>query len=515
VANQDKNMRHRLIKVATAGLLAAVFSTNTYAQDITDALRLGAITPQGTARSIGFGNALGSIGGDFTSLSVNPAGIGVYRKSEIMFTPSMMFSNADATYNPDNTGFGNSMSNNGSHFAISNFGMVFTTAARGRGYDRSDWKTTSFALGMNRLADFTRNYSYGGTNTTSSGSWVFEENANGFPQNIDRAGTPAYMGFQSYLLDTATLSGGAPGYVSVINPSSGSPIGQKRDVRERGGISEFVLSWGGNYREKLMLGATLGLPYVRYKRETTYREEDLSNNTNNDFANYSYTDDLRTTGIGINAKLGFIYKPVEMFRIGGAFHTPTWYGLHDRQSIGITANTENFAGINSVSAPQNEYDYNASTPWRAVASATAMLGQYGFVTVDYEYVNYKSSRFRFEDADRDYENFINDQIRSTYRGASNLRAGLEIRLDMISLRGGFGYYGSPYKESVYKDGERYDYSAGIGFRMNNSFIDFGFVHRQYKNEEQPYTVGYSNVVSPVARLTSNQNNAVLTFGWKL
>lgn len=503
-------MKHRFIKVAAAGLLAAVCSAKAYAQDPSDALRLSALTPQGTARSIGFGNALGSIGGDFTSLSVNPAGLGIYRKSEFMITPSMMFSNAKATYNPNNTGFGNSMSDNGSHFAISNFGFVVQSNNR-----YSDWATSSFAIGMNRLADFTSNYTYGGTNTTSSGSFVFEEDANNNPGNINRNGTPAYMGYQSYLLDTATLSGGIPGYLSLINPSETNPIGQRRTVRERGGISEFVLSWGANYEERFLIGATLGLPYVRYIRETTYREDDLSGNTNNDFANYSYTNDLRTTGIGINAKLGVIYKPSDMFRIGGALHTPTWYGLKDIQRVGITANTENFAGTNSLSMPENEYNYNISTPWRAVASASLILRKIGFLTVDYEFVNYRSSRFRFEDADRDYENFVNNQIKDTYRGASNFRAGLEIRLDMISLRGGFGYYGNPYKESVYKDGQRYDYSAGIGFRTGNTFIDFGFIHRQYKNEEQPYVVGYSNIVSPVARLTNNQNNAVLTLGFKL
>src|SRR3954468_4991444 len=83
-------------------LLATAFATailpNAQAQNERDALRLSFLQPQGTARSIGFGSALGSVGGDFTTLSVNPAGIGIYRRSEMMFTPSITFNNTSGYY---------------------------------------------------------------------------------------------------------------------------------------------------------------------------------------------------------------------------------------------------------------------------------------------------------------------------------------------------------------------------------------------------------------------------------
>src|ERR1044072_8593112 len=90
------------------------------AQDERDAVRFSFLQPQGTARSIGFGSALGSIGGDFSSLAVNPAGIGIYRSSEITVTPSLTFSHTDADYS------GNSHVDNGTHFAFSNLGLVTT-----------------------------------------------------------------------------------------------------------------------------------------------------------------------------------------------------------------------------------------------------------------------------------------------------------------------------------------------------------------------------------------------------
>lgn len=511
-------MNKRLIKIAAAGVLAIACADSLYAQDASDALRFSFLQPQGTARSIGFGNALGSVGGDFTSLSVNPAGIGIYRKSEFTMSPSLMFNNVNGRPNNEGGFSGSTTSDNGQHFSMSNIGLVLTNNKQGRRRRNSGgWQTGSFAIGLNRLADFSRDYSYSGTNTSTSASWVFESDANDYRSGEQFiSGGPADLGFQSYLLDTATLSNGGAGYTSVVNPSFASPIGQRTTVRERGGVSEFLMSFGGNYEEKLMLGATIGLPYIRYVRDKTIEEEDLSGNNNNDFDYFSYNEKLRTTGIGINAKLGFIYKPVDAFRFGGAIHTPTAYSLRDYSETSIAANTENFGGQRVYQGEDREYNYSLTTPWRAVASATALFGKYGFVTFDYEYVDYKSSRFRLDGADRDYERFVNDEIKAAYRSASNLRAGLELRFDILSLRGGIGYYGNPYKESSanYVNGERWDLSAGLGFRLKHMFIDLGFVHHQYKNTDQPYTVPYSNYISPTSRLTTMQNNAVMTVGWK-
>ena len=52
-----------------------------------------------TARSKAMGNAFGAIGGDFSSLSINPAGIGIYIRSEVTGTLNVMGLNStEATY---------------------------------------------------------------------------------------------------------------------------------------------------------------------------------------------------------------------------------------------------------------------------------------------------------------------------------------------------------------------------------------------------------------------------------
>lgn len=485
------------------------------AQDERDALRFSFLQPQGTARSIGFGGALGSVGGDFSSLSVNPAGIGIYRSSEFTVTPSLTFSNTSADY-ANNTGDQGSAT----HFAFANLGLVTTHVARGRRAASTGWTSVSFGVGLTRLADFTRAYNYFGQNATSSGSFVFESNANAYGLNPpDYNYSLGDLGYNSYLLNPYDSTGSS--YVSVVNPTANAPVSQLTSVTERGGISELGLTLGGSYQEKLMIGGTLGFPIVRYVRNKTFTERDLSGDPNNNFDYFTYDEELRTTGGGINLKLGFIYKVNDLFRFGAAVHTPSYYSLTDIQNQSLTANTEVLHQTTTARLLENQYDYNLLTPWRGILSATAFFGTHGFFTIDYEFVDYSSAKFNFDD--EAYERDVNNAIKQSLRGASNVRAGVELRFDNFMVRGGFGYYGNPYKNNFYSsndngNGERLDFSTGLGFRFANAFIDLGFVHHEYKSNEQPYYLSgpaYANLVVPTANLSTGTNTAVLTLGFKL
>jgi hypothetical protein len=510
------------LKPLIAVAIASAVTITASAQDGRDAFRLSYLQPQGTARSIGIGGALGSVGGDFSTLAVNPAGIGIYRRSEFTVSPSLMFTNTSSSFAGNN-----SDDNSGSHFAISNLGLALTNVDDAKG--NGGWSPISFGIGLTRLADFTRNYAYEGRNTTSSGSFIFEYDANNLGlSNSEQPTTPGDLGYDARLIDPVTDSTGETiGYLSVVNPTATSPISQSNIIRERGGISELGLSLGGAYQEKLLIGGTLGFPIVRYERNKTYEERDLSGNDKNNFDYYRYSEDLKTTGAGINLKLGMIYKAADNFRFGIALHTPTYFSLTDVTNRSLIANTEGNVGTRSATAMENQYDYNILTPWRGIASATALFGQYGFFTLDYEFVDYSSSRVTFGDSrdEKAYQSFINNSIRSTYKAASNVRAGLEIRLDNIMLRGGFGYYGNPYKSknqltgvAATPNGERIAISGGLGFRFANAFVDLGFVHSQYMNAEQPYQLPdeapYIGLVVPSAELKTGTNNAVLTVGFK-
>jgi hypothetical protein len=70
-------------------LILTLFSlTYCIGQTSSDALRYSYLHPvTGTARTIGIGSSIGALGGDFSSVSINPAGIAMYRSSEFTITP--------------------------------------------------------------------------------------------------------------------------------------------------------------------------------------------------------------------------------------------------------------------------------------------------------------------------------------------------------------------------------------------------------------------------------------------
>src|SRR5690606_9179628 len=111
-----------------------------------------------------------------------------------------------------------------------------------------------------------------------------------------------------------------------------------------------------------------------------------------------------------------IYVINNNFRIGAALHTPTWTSFSDQLDFDLSSNTENYkyrtgqtnTNPNSFAQPSQPYafDYTLQTPWRAVLSATAFLGSHGFITVDYDYVDYASMKYTFSNGYSDFEHQV-------------------------------------------------------------------------------------------------------------
>ncbi len=509
-------------------LLCSVVSS---AQDVREAYNFSNLTVQGTASSMGYGNALGSLGGDFSSVSVNPAGLAIYRSSELSITPSLRMNGVSSDYAGTNT------ADNNTHFNFNSFSLIFTSAAKGKRYEHRNWKAVSFALGMNRVADFNRNYTYQGNNNTSSASQAFESDANLNPgaATSATANSLGNMGYYSFLLNQDPTSGSF--YTTV--PFAGG-ISQLKSVQENGCIDEYTISLGGNYKEKLMLGVTIGIPYVNYHSTSNYTETSSDNNAVTNpfgFNSFNYNQNLDITGGGINAKIGAIYKITDFFRIGAAFHSPTFYSLSDVSKTSLyvnndstiaAANSGGYTGIYS----RNEFDYYLTTPWKGILSATFILKNLGFITADYEYVDYSSMRYRYSDG-MDYttgnsyqseENAINQEIKKTYKGASDFRLGAGFNVTKIFVvRVGAGYYGNAYTaygeaNQLYYTTQRIDLNAGLGLHFKHFYTDLGFVHSMYQGVEQPYSIDYSGVVSgtqatiPQAKTNYSINNLALTMG---
>lgn len=496
----------------TLGILFLI-SADVSAQNEIDALRYSQFSNGATARSIALGGTGGSFGGDFSSLSINPAGIGVYRNSEVMFTPTLRINNLQSTY------LGNKEYDERAKLGVSNYGVVFTKAAKGTNYERSDWKAVSFGLGYNRLADFNYSGNYSGSNSASSLTDIFSADAiaSGITQNM----VPpfGYLAYESYLLDDNLESIARN---NILN-NNGS-LRQSKDWRSKGGIDEWTISLGGNYKEKLMLGATIGILSYKFDKNSTFKELDETGDLDNDFNDFSYNEYLSTIGYGVNIKLGAIYVINDQFRVGAAVHTPTWNAMNDLSDYSIVSNTENlkFDTGQPSSNPetgvqpdyQYEYNYSMRTPWRGILSATAFLGKNGFITADYEFVDYSSMKYTFDAPDRAYENSVNKSIKNTFTTAHNIRLGVEGRMDNFMGRIGFAYHTSPFQRAADFGGERIDFSAGLGARFGAFFMDLAYMHSMVNTTEYAYPLASSAITAPAADLKYGNNFIALTLGLK-
>jgi hypothetical protein len=470
------------------------------AQSEVDLLRYSQSGLTGTARYTSMGGAFGALGSDFSSLSDNPAGIGVYRKSEFSFTPSIYADKITSSFL--NAGG----SDNRVNFNISNLGLVFNHRLS-NDENSAGWKSINFAIGLNRFNNFSSRSAFRGTNNSSSLLNLFTDQLNKannmggtLIENMDDFN---YFLFQSYLIDPVSSSDTT--HFTPITRAAGEL--QRKFAKTKGAANEMVLSVGSNYSNKLYIGATLGIDFINYTENTQFSEFNQGNNPG--FDHFNYYEDFTTTGAGINFKLGAIYRVTDWLRLGLAGHTPTFYTLHDDYSDALEAFTD-LGGSQTWRSDLGSFDYDISTPWKGIASIAFIIGKRGIISLDGEYADYSSMNFSDQESFFDANEFINP----AYKPAGNIKAGTEWRIgDIFSVRAGYAFYGSPLKDRYIigdYDLSRSNYTVGFGFRTPRYFIDFGYAYSIYRD----YSIVYDLRNAPVATNKNTSNNFLISFGWR-
>jgi hypothetical protein len=319
-----------------------------------------------------------------------------------------------------------------------------------------------------------------------------EANNNGSPLDInDLYEFTTLLAYDVNLLvyDSGNINNPAHYWVDMPNGN----VLQRKTILMEGSSREMLLSGGMNFDNKLYLGLSLSFPSIRYNEESNFSEQDsqdLSSAADPDFNFDSYrrSESLTTRGNGFNLKFGFIYKPIEFLRIGGAFHTATTYNLTDSWSAQMTSYFEN--GDRYISSlPEGNFDYRITTPMKAMGSIAVVLPKFGFITADYEYIDYSTARLRADDDDFFNENAV---VQDKLGIGNNIRIGAEFRRDIFAFRLGSSYYGSPYVDETTL-GARMGYSAGIGVREKDYFLDFSFNHQQQEDNLYLYADALSKV----------------------
>jgi len=459
-------------KLITILLVLANSSVYLFGQTSDDALRYSRIFYSGTSRFMGMGGAFGAVGADFSTLAINPAGIGLYQSSEISVTIAPM-----AAYSSSN--FYNNISTDSKvNFALGNFGFIFTIKPYYKNKS-GGLKNFNIGFGMNRQNDFNKRIYINGTNPTSSmmQSYVNELNAKGTPSNLVRTDYPFDIGlaYDCNLIYTDTLG-------RYFCDARYGGVAQSKIIDSYGSINELEFSVGGNFNDKLYFGITIGVPFIRYYENSLYQEMDNAD-TIPEFNYLKYWYSLQTHGTGVNFKAGIIYRPINWFRVGLSVHTPTWYpGMQDEWYSTMESNFTTSSWNSTQYSPIGTFNYQLTTPFRGTFGLAFILGQYGLVSADYEYVNYSQSRFssssyRFDSTNR--------EIKDSFGSWGNIRLGTEWRIQDFRIRGGFAYFSNAFKNGI-NDNQRFQVSGGIGYRGRFFFADVSYVWSMMKEDYYLY-----------------------------
>lgn len=482
-------------------VISALGMYSAHAQNEFDALRYSQIDVLGTARYSGMGGAFAALGGDMSSMSVNPAGIGVFTKTTASASISVLSATTDASY------LRTSSSDNKLNMNISNAGFVARFGRKKASERQWAWKAFHLGVSYNRTANFHRRTSIIGVSTNSSivDGWVGQLNSSGteytdIPTDLAPGAefTNAYLGWGAFLIDT--MPGSTNSYMSNIAPN----YGQTQQVREmtKGGMGEVALSFGGNFGNALYIGATVGIPRINYELERAYTESD-SQDTIADFSSFTKTDYLKATGTGFNFKFGLLYRPVKWLRVGAAIHTPTFFEIDESFSSVLTSNLDGSEYM--LSTVNGKFDYSLTTPFRTIGSLGFVIGKIGLFSAEYEYVNYSLAKFR----SRNYGfNTENTNVKNNLQWAGNIRVGTEWRIKPVSMRAGFAINGDPFTGAYNFNNTRY--SLGLGLRLKRFFTDLTYnLHRSVNNYEV-----YADDNVPLADALTLDHSVIFTVGFR-
>lgn len=356
-------------------LLAGLVTTIAQAQDM-DIVSQRDI--QGTARYTAMAGAMTAVGGDPSAVQDNPAGLGVYRRSEVTFTMDMLMNRFHQHEYPAYV----SKVNN---FTVPQAAFVFSFGSYGK---ERGLLYSNFMLSFHQLARFSRTYSAVSTQPVPSLAEVIANKTDGLSEDAVQAagrwddpeiGWLSCQGYDTYLIDP--LRDNKWGSVT-----RGGLVNNDIMVQESGYANAYSFSWGGNINNQLYIGATLNILSYYHNQTTRYREA-LSEDCG--IRNDTY---VSQSAIGVNGVFGLLYRPLDWLRIGASFQTPgalstttTNYGtLSSTLYINDTLRTL-YSPEQAMQNSARESYYRF--PLRASGGVAFQFLRYGLISLQYDYAH--------------------------------------------------------------------------------------------------------------------------------
>lgn len=462
-------------------LTSISISTSVFAQDISTIRNISNIydnnITSGTARYTAMAGAMGALGGDISSLNSNPAGLGVFITSDI---------NAGLSINSTNTETALSNSSVKKNTDNTRLGQVGGVLSFQTG-ENSSWKFVN--IGMNYVSESVDNMIQS-------------------PQNHNIS-EPIYS--NGKIVDHNLYSGHLY-----------ETIGER---------SKFNIGVGGNYENKIFIGASVNLFSSNIKQ---YDESLISSQKNPNTGLYYKKQDtpFKEESGGFSLSVGLIGKLSNQLRLGASFESPVWYNI-DREYIHYNNNAGN---ISSASYSENR---NLRTPSKLTLSGAFIPNKNFAFNIDYKMDLGKPNFSKASGA----ETQLNDFYQSTYKARHEVRAGAEYRIKGFRIRGGYAFTISPFHDYTYasafntdgtiaKNGKVSNYivgksqiiSGGIGYDFKSFYLDAAYQH-QTLSYSNPFFDGiyvlsgtngsyFNHGTSIISDAKTTRGNFMFTLGWK-
>ena len=517
-------------------ILSLSLAAGAYAQSAVDAYQLSPSDFRGTARFMSMGGAFTALGGDISTLNQNPAGIGIYRKSEIGITLDINMAKTDITaglskYSEDKT-----------RAYCNNFGYVGAI-----NLDSDIMRTFNWGVSYSRVASFDRTYRAGMRGNyvpisnsvtnyiasfTNQPASVYEyDKANKYNPYYDGNGDwLSILAYQGFLIS----NNGNSTYNGLWGKNTTGDM--STTVREKGYVDEYSIDFGGNVSDIVYWGVGFGITDIRYTQTSVY-DEGLSNAyIPNQSTGYRVGDgtitlgnDKLVTGSGFNFKTGLIIKPINELRLGIAVHTPTYYKLSQDFRGYATYDYPGFYDLKTVETEAGYFDWKLQTPWKLMFGVAGVVGGRAILSADYEYAAYNKMEISDRDDMYDYS-LENQDIENIYKPQHTFRIGAEYRVTPeFSVRAGYNHQSSAVEKDLYNanievatsgtnpaytlDNTTQYITLGLGYRYKAFYADLAYVHKDRESSYNSFT-HYDGNQNNAYKMNTKENNIVLSIGVK-
>lgn len=477
-------------------LSISLFSISINAQEIIDAMRYSVDNLNGTARFRAMGGAFGALGGDLSSINVNPAGSAIFNNNQLGITLSNYYVKNNAEY------FGSKSSESENNFDLNQAGGVFVFK---NNHSNSNWTKIAVSINYENSNNFDNSQFISGVNPNNSVANYFLSYANGVPldvlENVNYSQMSyqeqqAYFGYQGYIINPVSIGPNNTNYTS--NVRSGGNYLQENEIYASGYNGKLSFNVATSYKDRLFIGLNLNSHFSNFGQSTRFYEANSNVLTNNYEVNrLRFSNDLYTNGTGFSFQLGTILKIKNNFRVGLAYESPTWMNLSDELSQRLSSVRSNISGelpadvidprITNYYAP-----YRLQTPSRYTGSLAYVFGKRGLLSMDYSIRDYNNVKFR--PSNDDYYRELNSEMSAILGYSGELRIGAEYKIKALSLRGGYRFEQSPYKNKT-TIGDLNGFSGGLGYNFGATKVDLAYSYTKRNNQQGLFTTGLTDASS--------------------